>query len=43
MFGTVDQDYLNVVLEDNVYTLPLQYNVQCIHFFVQRQGVCKLL
>ena len=38
VFGTVDQDYLNVVLEDNVYTLPLQYNVQCIHFLCSAKG-----
>lgn len=31
-FGTVDQDYINVALKNNIYTLDFKYNVQCMHF-----------
>lgn len=31
-FGTVDQDVLNIVLKDIIYTLPIEYNLQPIYF-----------
>jgi len=30
-YGTVDQDVLNVELKEEIYTLPMAYNVQPIH------------
>lgn len=38
VFGTVDQDYLSVVLNKDVYTLDLKYNVQCIHLLSSPKG-----
>ena len=32
MYGTVDQDVLNVELEEEILTLPIEYNLQPIHF-----------
>lgn len=30
-YGTVDQDVLNVVLKEEIFTLPIKYNLQPIH------------
>lgn len=30
-YGTVDQDVLNVVLRDEILTLPIEYNLQPVH------------
>lgn len=42
VFGTVDQDYLNVVLKSQIYTLPLTFNVQCIHLFTSARTYVHL-
>jgi len=31
IYGTVDQDVLNVELKDEIYTLPIKYNLQPLH------------
>lgn len=33
-YGTVDQDVLNLVFRNQIYTLPMRYNFQPIHFLM---------
>lgn len=40
-YGTVDQDVLNLVFRDQIYTLPIIYNLQAIHVLTTATQYCN--